>query len=174
VGEAAVVEWLPQETILYDGTRARIEWRAELAADARLLAWDVFCLGRTGSGEAFASGHCALHTRISRAGRLSWLERGGIAPGSRVAASAAALGGAPVFGTLIVAAPRIDASWISLARSVAPQEGDAGVTSLPGLLLARYRGHDTEAARGYFIALWRALREPVLGRAPIEPRIWRT
>ena len=38
----ARVEWLPQETIVYDGARARFSWSAALAPDARLIAWDLF------------------------------------------------------------------------------------------------------------------------------------
>jgi urease accessory protein len=48
------------------------------------------------------------------------------------------------------------------------------VTRLPGLLVARYRGDSSEAARMYFTALWTRLREPMMGRAAIEPRIWST
>ena len=45
---------------------------------------------------------------------------------------------------------------------------------LSGVLVARYRGDSSEAAREHFGAIWRRLREPVLKRAPCEPRIWRT
>jgi urease accessory protein len=48
------------------------------------------------------------------------------------------------------------------------------VTLLPGILLARYLGGSTEAARRYFIALWRILRPVLTGRDAVEPRIWRT
>jgi urease accessory protein len=48
------------------------------------------------------------------------------------------------------------------------------VTLLPGILLARYLGGSSEAARRYFIALWRILRPALLGRDAIEPRIWQT
>jgi urease accessory protein len=174
VADHAIAEWLPQETIFYDGAHGRIELNASLTGSARLIAWDVTCLGRTGSGESFGSGRCRLQTRITRDGRLQWIERGSIAPGSRVAASVAGLAGAPVFGTMVVAAPSIEEVWLRIARGVPAEEGDAAVTTLPGVLLARYRGHDTEAARAYFTALWRELREPVVGVAPSEPRIWRT
>ena len=48
------------------------------------------------------------------------------------------------------------------------------MTRLPGVLLARYRGDSSESARAYFVALWKRLRAPVAGRAPVEPRIWCT
>jgi len=48
------------------------------------------------------------------------------------------------------------------------------VTLLPGILLARYLGDSSEAARHYFAALWRILRPALTGRDATEPRIWRT
>ena len=173
-GAGATVEWLPQETIVYDGARAEIEWEARLAADARAIAWDVFCLGRTGSGERFGRGHCHITARVSRAGRLAWCERAHIDPGSRLMSSAAGLAGAPAFGTMMVAAPTIEDAWLEAARAATPARGESATTRLPGLLLVRYRGDSTEAARAHFTALWNRLREPVIGRAADEPRIWRT
>jgi urease accessory protein len=77
-------------------------------------------------------------------------------------------------GTMLVAAPAIDDAWLAVARAATPREGEAAATRLPGVLLARYRGHSGEAAREHFAAIWRELREPVMGRSAIEPRIWRT
>jgi urease accessory protein len=170
----ASIEWLPQETILYDGSLADISWDVELDGSARLIAWDICCLGRTGSGEAVTRGSCRLQTRAFRDGKLAWIERGRIEPGELAAHSVAGLGGRPVFGTLVAAAPAIEKEWLAACREEIPRSGEGAVTQLPGLLLARYRGDSTEAARWYFTALWKRLRSPILGRDAIEPRIWRT
>ena len=170
----SAVEWLPQEAIVYDGALADISWEAHLAADARLIAWDVFCLGRSGSGERFERGDCRLETRVHRDGRLAWLERGRIEAGSRVASSAAGLAGHAVFGTLVATAPHIATETVAACRAVEPRTGEVAITLLPGILLARYRGDSTEAARACFAALWTVLREPVMGRAAVAPRIWST
>jgi len=168
------IEWLPQETIVFDGARADLGFEARLAGDAKLVAWDIVCLGRTGSGERFETGRLRTSVRIARDGRLAWIERGAIVPGAAVAASPAGLGGHSVFGTLIVCAPVIEDDWVGAARAERPREGESAATRLPGVLVARYRGDSSEAAREHFGAIWRRLREPVLGRAPVEPRIWRT
>src|SRR5690349_2631589 len=47
---AGTLEWLPQETIVFDGARAELDFEADLAPGARLIGWDLVCLGRTGSG----------------------------------------------------------------------------------------------------------------------------
>ena len=169
----AIVEWLPQETILFDGAAADIRWDATLAPGARLIAWDITCLGRTGSGERFEQGQVRFETRIRRGNRLAWLDRGRIEPGASVARSAAGLGGCSVFGTLL-AAGAIDDACLAACRGQAPRQGEGAVTRLPELLVARYRGDSSEAARNYFTALWTRLREPVLGREAVPPRIWST
>jgi len=170
----ARIEWLPQETIVYESARADIRWEAHLAPDARLIAWDIFCLGRTGSGEAFDKGELRLETRVVTGGKLAWLERGRIEPSSPIGRSPAGLDSHSVLGTMIVAAPRIDDSWLASCREAAPRSGSAAVTRLPGLLVARYRGDSSEAARLFFFDLWKRLRSSVMGREAIEPRIWRT
>ena len=55
VRAGAFVEWLPQDALLFNGARASIALRILLAADARFIGWDVTSLGRTESGERFAS-----------------------------------------------------------------------------------------------------------------------
>jgi urease accessory protein len=171
---SSTVEWLPQETIVYDGALADIAWEARIAGDARLIAWDILCLGRTGSGERFERGRCRLATRLWRDGRLAFAEKGRIEPGASLATAAAGLAGHSVFGTMVVAAPAIADAWLAACREAAPRNGQGAVTRLPGLVVARYRGDSSEAAREYFAAIWTRMRERVLGRAAIEPRIWRT
>ncbi len=130
----ARVEWLPQETIVYEAARADIRWEARIVAQTRLIAWDVVCLGRTGSGERFDRGELRLETRITRDGKPAWLERGRIEPPSPIARSPAGLDGHSVLGTMLVAAPAIDDAWLASCREVAPRSGDAAVTRLPGLI----------------------------------------
>ena len=174
VATGARLEWLPQETIVYDGARAHFSWSAALAADARLVAWDLFCLGRTGSGERFARGACRIESRLQRDGRVAWIERASFEADALVMRSAAGLADAPVFGTLVFAAPHIDDAWLEGARAGSPTSGEGAATRLPGVLLVRYRGASTEAARKYFTAIWRRLRPAVMGCDAAEPRIWST
>lgn len=174
IAAGAVLEWLPQETIVFDGARARMETRVSLAGDARYLGWEILCLGRTASGERFAHGGVQLATRIERDGRPLWLERGALAGDDPMLASPAGWTGATVCGTLALAAPH-DASLLAACREVAPADGARhGLTALPGLLLARYLGDNSEAARHWFARLWEILRPTALGRAAVIPRIWNT
>jgi len=174
VAAGAIVEWLPQETIVFDGALASLRFEANLAAGAKLVAWDIVCLGRTGSGERFARGRVRLDTRIVHDGRLLWVERGDLEPGSPALDSPVGLGGHSVFGTLAATGCDIADDVLAGCRAVQPKHGEGAVTRMPRIVLARYRGDDGESARRYFTDLWRILRPAVAARPSIEPRIWRT
>src|SRR5882672_8293826 len=45
---AGTLEWLPRETIVFDGAHASFECTVELRNDARYIGWEVLCLGRSG------------------------------------------------------------------------------------------------------------------------------
>lgn len=174
----AILEWLPQESIVFDGALARLETRVRLAADSRYLGWDILCLGRSAAGERFRRGRLELHTRLERDGRTLWLERGALDGDDPLLHSPAGWAGATVCGTLLLALPELPAgapALLAACRDSAPADGAGhGITALPGLLLARYLGHSSEAARHWFTALWQGLRPALCGREAVPPRIWNT
>ncbi len=176
VQAGGALEWLPQETIVFDGARADMQTHIDLAADARFIGWEVLCLGRRASGERLATGDIRLATRLRLGERLAWLERGQLEGNSPLLQSAAGLAGFSVSGTLLALGPGLDTALLANCRAVAVKEGGAqtGITVLPDLLVARYLGHASEAAREWFSALWRTVRPTLLGRTAQMPRIWST
>lgn len=178
VADGATLEWLPQETIVFDGARARMETRVALAADSRFIGWDILCLGRAAAGERFANGRFDLFYRVDRNRQPIWLERGGFSGSDPMLASPAGWAGATVCGTLLCAFPELPAQAASLlaacrAATPADQAGH-GITALPGLIVARYLGDSSEAARLWFAELWKILRPACCGRPAVLPRIWNT
>lgn len=170
----ACLEWLPQESIVFDGARAALETEIGLAPDARYIGWEIGCFGRSGSGERFTHGECRLRTRLRVAGRTVWLEQGRIEAGGLLMRARAGLGGHSVSGTLIATGAAIDDALLNACRAIAPAAGRGAVTRLPALFIARYLGDSSEAAKVYFTRLWQLLRAPLLGREAVEPRIWKT
>jgi urease accessory protein len=160
------LEWLPRETIVFDGALAELECEVNLGAQARYIGWEIVCLGRTGSGESFSRGRLRMHTRVVQEGKLLWFERGEIEGGGVLMRSHTALGGQTVFGTLVATCDA--GEKIAQCRALAP------TTSLPGLVVARYLGDSTEAAFSAFASLWTLLRPSVMGREAVPPRIWCT
>lgn len=164
------MEWLPQETIMFDGALAEMDCEVSLGEHARYIGWEILCLGRTGSGERFSKGRIDLRNTISRNGKPLWRERGAIDAGGRLMHSAAGLNGKSVCATLVAAAPQISSSVVDACRAV----DNVSVTLLPGLLIARHLGDSSESAKQRFIELWQVLRPAIHGRAAKAPRIWRT
>jgi urease accessory protein len=166
---AGSMEWLPQETIVFDGAQAQLDTEVRLEGEARYLGWEILCLGRTGSGETFDKGEVRLSTKLYRDGRLLWLERGRIEGGGALLDSPAGLQGKPVCATLVAASasPMIDLAAFREVESLA-------VTQLPGVLIARYLGDSSEHAKKLFAGLWTLLRPALFGRAAVTPRIWST
>jgi urease accessory protein len=164
------LEWLPQETIVFDGALADMECEVNLGPLGRYLGWEILCLGRTGSGERFARGRIRMKNTISRDGIPLWWEQGSIAGGERLMSAAAGLGGRSVCATLLAAAPGIDRSILTSCR----EEAELAVTLLPGLLVARILCDSSEEAKASLARLWSRLRPHILGRDAVEPRIWST
>ncbi len=163
------LEWLPQETIVFDGALARMTTIVDLAPGASYLGWEILCLGRTGSGERFARGACRIATEIRRAGKLLWLECGRIDGGGALLDSPAGFGGRTVCATLL-AAGEIDNECVAECR----RDPEVALTRLPGLLVARHLGDSSEAAKRCLTRIWSLLRPALSGRAATQPRIWST
>lgn len=178
VAPGAVLEWLPQETIAFDGARSHLGSRVELTGDARFVGWEVLCLGRPAAGERFDHGEIRPSIELVRDDRVLYLERGSYVAGSAVLEAAWGLADQPVVGTLLCAAKGAGAH-VELARQALaelPVEPDdrAAVSGWDDLLIARYLGPRAETARNLFAAVWSALRPNVLGRPASTPRIWKT
>ena len=179
VGKSAVLEWLPQETIVFDGAKAQMEMCVRLDVNSRYLGWEILCLGRRAAGERFAAGQIGLHTRIERCGQPLWLERGQFSGNDRLLHSRVGWSGATVSATLLATLSMDKAASLEIpallaaCRLVDPADGaEHGVSALPGLIVARYLGQHSEVARRWFTALWQTLRPLLLGRPAVPPRIW--
>jgi len=131
-------------------------------------------LGRAGSGEHFQRGQCVSNMMVLRAGKPLWMECGSMEADGLLTRSVAGLGGKTVCGTLIAAAENVDAVDLPGCRALTAKSGETAVTRLPQVMVARYLGDSSEAAKQYFAALWQQVRPVVAARAAVAPRIWST
>lgn len=174
VEAGGALEWLPRESILFDGSKAAMQLDVELAPGAQFIGWEILCFGRRASGEGWHSGGLRLHTRIRQAGHPLWCERANLLAGSGFDSSPVGLGGYSVSGTLVAAGTDIGAELLGACRVVVPRGLDArvGVTRMPGILLARYLGHSSQDAFDWFTSVWKVLRPALLDQPAIAPRLW--
>ena len=74
VAEGATLDWLPQETIVFQGARLKRRTVADVEPGGALLACEMVVLGRAASGERFVSGLLLDAWSVRRAGRLAWTD----------------------------------------------------------------------------------------------------
>jgi urease accessory protein len=174
----AIVEWLPLETIVFDGADAHSSLTVDLDEGARAAGWDVVAFGRRAAGERFTQGRFRQSIEIRRSGILLWAEYGAIGGGDDLLSSPAGYAGRTVSGLLWVCGSVIDDAAIAACREAVrtlPERTLAGVTCLPGgLLLARCLCDSTEQARRYLLQVWSLLRPMYAGRVAAAPRLWAT
>jgi urease accessory protein len=173
VGAGAWAEWLPQETILFDGARLRRRLTIDLAADARLLAAEMVVFGRAARGESFTRGFLHDSWAIRRDTRLVWADAIRLDGDIAVQRSRAfGFGNAAGYATLVHAGPAA-ASFLPVAREIAaaaPAEG--GATLVNGLLLLRFIADDAMRLRASVIAAAGDLRAAIAGLPARLPRVW--
>lgn len=167
VGEDARVDWLPQETILFDGGALSRRLEADLAPGARLLAVEAVILGRTAMAETVRVGALRDRWRVRSEGRLIFaddLRMDG--PIADLAAQAPVLAGARAFASLLL----VDANagrFLTPLRAALGSTG--GASAFDGKLFARVTASDGFELRRALLPALEILRDG----APL-PRVWST
>lgn len=172
VAEGACLEWLPQETILFDGARCDRRTVADVASGGRLLACEMVVFGRLASGERFTKGFLHDGWDIKRSGRLIWRDALRLDDGMVAAmASAAGFHSAHAIASAVYVGDDA-ADHLSAARAlIGEDEARGGVTLVNGVLLARWLGEATavRAALSHYLG---NIRQTVAGYPARLPRLW--
>jgi len=181
VDDGGALEWLPQESIVFDAAQVDSCIELALAPQAAAIGWDIVALGRAAAGERFQQGVFAQSVSLAVDGRLQWLERTRLAGSDPLLDSPVGLAGCRVFGCLWAWGPewtdaQMETARAALAGAAAPGAIGAALSRIEArLLVARVLAHEPAAARATLQALWSAVRPDVLGgRAAQSPRIWAT
>ncbi|WP_110598283.1 urease accessory protein UreD [Salinicola lusitanus] len=174
VEDDGLLEWLPQETIGFDGSRGEQLTEIALQGSARCLGWEIMALGRPASQLPFESGRIEQRFRLSRDGLPLWLERQPLDPAHRRFVGRWGQGGATVQATLWAAGVEDAGGAVGALRAALPARPNWAVTQRHGVLLLRYLGSSRNEAWDLCCAAWHVLRPLLAGRGVCEPRIWRT
>ncbi|MGM0785312.1 MAG: urease accessory protein UreD [Pseudomonadota bacterium] len=174
VADRGLLEWLPQETIAFDGTSGEQTTEIELAAGARCLGWEVLALGCPASGLPYVSGGIDQRFRVTHDGKPLWLERQPLDPHHPRFAGHWGQGGSSVQATLWTVGLDDEADAIGALRQALQASPRWAVTVRHGVLLLRYLGQERNEAWQLCEAAWKVLRPRLIGREACVPRIWRT
>ncbi|NYS62487.1 urease accessory protein UreD [Vreelandella salicampi] len=174
VEDGATLEWLPQETIAFDGSRGQQRTQIDLHGSARCLGWEVMALGRPASDLPYVSGRIEQHFRLTLDGKPLWLERQPLDPTHPRFTGRWGQGGATVQATLWAVGLADAPAAIEALREVLPDNPRWAVTVRHGVLLLRYLGNSRNEAWGLCEQAWQLLRPRLIEREAHTPRIWLT
>lgn len=165
VGPGAHLDWLPQETILFDQSHLARKTVIDLAPDASCMMLESVVLGRAAMGETVRRVTLRDSRRITRAGRPVLVEPLHLATAA-LTAGAGVLDGARAFATLALVAQGAEDA-VTRVRAELDEPGVTGAASgFDGKLVIRLMAGDGWPLRRQIMRLVRVLRPGPL------PRVW--
>lgn len=166
IAEDAHLEWLPQETILFDRSAVDRRLDVELAGSARFLGVETLVFGRTAMREMVQEGCLRDLIRIRRAGKVILHDAIRLdGPIAEHLARPAIAKGACVVATVIHVAPDAEADLDAVRAALA--DAEAGASAWNGMLIARILGAESASVRRTVVSVLAVLR----GSRPL-PRVW--
>jgi len=169
VASCARAEWLPQETILFDGSAMHRRLEITMDASASVLGVETLIFGRLAMGEVLRQVRLRDAIRIRRDGRL--ILHDAVRPPADIAAilaRRAAGGNARACSTVFCVAPDAGAHLDPVRSVLAAQTAvEGGASTWDGMLVVRLLAADPAAARRVVVELLHLLRG---GR--MLPRVW--
>lgn len=175
VADDAWLEWLPQETIVFDHARLRRRTCVDVAPGGTFFGAEMLVFGRTAMGETLNQGLIRDAWEVRRAGKLQWadalhLEGDLTVPLNHPAGFASARAAAT---SILVADDASDR--LAFVRDIldgAPDGVKCAATVVNGVLVTRWLAFDTQALRAAFGVYWSAMRHEVKGLPRVMPRLW--
>jgi len=169
----AFLEWLPQETILFDGAVLTRKIDIRVDTDSRLLAMDWLILGRLARGEHLRQAAIHDQWRLRRDSQLIWADDfrlNGDVEALRHRRSL--LDGAHAIATIIYVAPDAPDLLETARRALRKAVCRAGVSERTGQLICRFLGPDDISLRRDVEAFLATFRAALYGHPAPLPRVW--
>ena len=180
--KGATMEWLPMETIIYDGAAAELTTHVELAEDSTFMGWEVTCLGLPASQQLMKKGYFTQRYQLSRQGIPIFIDHLHFtADNQALFKGTAGMQGKTASGFFIMGPFLCDHDeqqiLLQQLRDIVARHSldqHIAITMMNGFCIARYLGESANQARDGFSMIWQQLRPVLLERKACAPRIWLT
>jgi len=176
VKEHASLEWLPQETILFDTARVDSSTKVQLSEKASFIGWEIVSFGRPACNEEFLQGMFKQSFEIWKDDEPLLIDRVAINDRAEVFNSLWGLQSQPVMGLLTVVnndSSKLDMACLKIQEMI-DDVSRLSVTIIGSVLVCRCLDTNSMSIRNKFIEIWKTIRLLVLDKQPCEPRIWAT
>ncbi|MGN6103475.1 MAG: urease accessory protein UreD [Devosia sp.] len=164
----ARLDWLPQETILFEDAHLTRRLEIDMAPDATLLAVEAVILGRQAMGENALRARLRDDWRVRRGDRLVHAEATRLAGDPRERESLSLLAGHTAFATILYVADDAEARLDGIRGLVAaPDAGTIGASAVGERLAVRALASSGLALRRLIVPII-----AMLSPAGSLPRLW--
>ena len=165
VGAGGRLNWLPQETLIYEDANVSRETKVELCGDAACLMVETIVLGRHAMGEVPRRARLTDRRQISRDGRPVWAETLRLDTAALTqTGQPAVLNGARCFAVIALIAPNAPDLTDRIRATLTVSGCRSAASGWDGKLLIRITAEDGWPLRQQVARTLRAL-------APL-PRVW--
>jgi len=167
VADGARLDWVPQETILFDGCSVERSLKADLAGAARLLVVEPLVFGRAAHGERLDDAYFRDRIEIRRGGKPVFLDAMTLVGDVRGhLARPDIAGGAGAMASVILVSEHADL-YLDRLRGMLPESAGASLIR-DGVLFSRILASDGYVLRRSLVPVLKLLSDDAL------PRNWMT
>ncbi|WP_180108536.1 urease accessory protein UreD [Acinetobacter sp. YH12147] len=181
VKDTSIFEWLPQETMLFNGANANSETRVVLEDSASFIGWDMLVLGRQARHETFTEGSYQNRFQLYRNNKLLVTDRLSFSGNDRWLSSCLGMSGHAVMASFWAVPPEkfrskfyLDQQIDQIRELIMRMDIKVTLTLLDDVVTARYLGDDVRQCHDAFAAIRAKLRRYWFDLDEEFPRIWRT
>ncbi|WP_347473921.1 urease accessory protein UreD [Acinetobacter thermotolerans] len=181
VEEQGIFEWLPQETMLFDGANAHAPTTIQLDQTASFIGWDMLVIGRQARSEQFEQGGYRSRFLLYRGSKLLVADQLKFVGQDRWLKSCLGMNGHAVMGSFWAVPPEkyranfyLDEHLDLIRELIMRMDVPVTLTALDDVVTARYLGDDVRQCHDAFAAIRARLRRYWFGLDEEFPRIWRT
>lgn len=177
VGSGAILEWFPEHTIPFAGSRFRQILHATLASGATLLLWDAVASGRIARDERWAFTDLENEIRITTASGSFLLERYVLDPATNLGCVGLAEEWNYVASFYVVNDAVASDTWSRLESKIAPilderpghVLGGVSTPTVPGVAI-KLLTQTAPDLTDMLAALWATIREELWSLPPVSLR----
>ena len=174
VANGALLEWLPQETIIFNQANSHVQTEVNLSTGAKFIGWEISCLGRQAGDLPFVEGQFVQKIQVTQNNSPLVIERALYRGNDPILSARWGLANQPTVGTMIITPA--DPELVNKIRQQVQAESPElfSVTLLDGVIICRYLGPQAAAAKQIFTRVWEIVRPVIQDIKVCIPRIWNT
>lgn len=181
VQDEAIFEWLPQETMLFNGANANSETIVHLDAAASFIGWDMLVIGRQARHETFSQGAYQNKFQLYQNQKILVADCLNFKGNDRWLKSCLGMNGHAVMASFWAVPPEqyrsnfyLDQHIDQIRELIMRMNINVTLTLLDYVVTARYLGNDVRECHDAFAAIRAKLRRYWFDLDEEFPRIWRT